>query len=302
MCNKNDIRTLKIAELMGFSDKQYYFTVPEYQRGYRWETNHIEALLNDIYNFHPKDSTNDDEYYCLQPVVVKKTEDGKYELIDGQQRLTTIFLIAKALFPANYDWKIFNIEYNSRINTQKNLEKISSDDKYKESYKTIETDNDIDSYYIKNACEVIKNWIDSKKKNPNFMHDGFVNTFLNKTRIIWYEVREDETPVSVFKRLNKGKIPLDDTELIKALFLKNTEEQKNDTDKKNEQYILASQWDNIEREFQNNNFWKFLSNDEKKNNRIELILDILSGKNEAEAKEHQTFRFFEKISDKRKNG
>ena len=298
MSIKNEIKTLKIAELMGYSDKEYSFLVPEYQRGYRWETSHIAALLNDIYNF--QNNNDDDSYYCLQPVVVKQREDGQYELIDGQQRLTTIFLIAKALFPANYDWKIYNLEYNHRKNTQNNLKMIVSDQNFQKSFEEIETDSDIDSYYIKNACKVIKKWIDEKKKNDSaFMNNGFVSTFLNKTRIIWYEVRENELPVAVFKRLNKGKIPLDDTELIKALFLKNTKEQKSDTERKNEQFILASQWDIIERELQNDNFWYFLSNNkENKNNRIELILDVLSGKNEVETEEHQTFKFFEKISDK----
>ena len=59
------------------------FIIPSYQRGYRWERKQVETLLNDIMD-------NGDKPYCLQPVVVRKRDDGKFELIDGQQRLTTI--------------------------------------------------------------------------------------------------------------------------------------------------------------------------------------------------------------------
>ncbi len=64
------------------------FLIHAYQRGYRWGNEHITMLLNDIWE-------NGDLNYCLQPIVVKKLENGSFELIDGQQRLTTIFLIMK---------------------------------------------------------------------------------------------------------------------------------------------------------------------------------------------------------------
>lgn len=64
------------------------FFVPAYQRGYRWGTEQIKMLLNDIWE-------NGDLNYCLQPIVVKKLDKSKYELIDGQQRLTSIYLILK---------------------------------------------------------------------------------------------------------------------------------------------------------------------------------------------------------------
>lgn len=68
------------------------FLIPSYQRGYRWD-NEVNALLDDIRDFtNYKKSDND--FYSLQPIVVKKDEN-KYIVIDGQQRLTTIFLIIK---------------------------------------------------------------------------------------------------------------------------------------------------------------------------------------------------------------
>ena len=78
----------------------YCFNIPEYQRGYRWEKKQVEDLLNDIKDFIDKRSANlvkENEFYCLQPVVVYKTSDYNYDVIDGQQRLTTLYLILQAL-------------------------------------------------------------------------------------------------------------------------------------------------------------------------------------------------------------
>ena len=66
------------------------FVIEAYQRGYRWGKDEIEHLLNDIYEIPG-------EKYCLQPVVVKPNGEGSYELIDGQQRLTTLYLVQKCL-------------------------------------------------------------------------------------------------------------------------------------------------------------------------------------------------------------
>lgn len=82
----------------------YCFNIPEYQRGYRWEKKQVEDLLNDIKDFIDKRSANlvkENEFYCLQPVVVYKTGDYNYDVIDGQQRLTTLYLILQALKNGN---------------------------------------------------------------------------------------------------------------------------------------------------------------------------------------------------------
>ena len=75
---------------------KYKFYIPSYQRGYRWTKLQVEQLLNDIWHFSKRDDKTKGEFYCLQPIVVRHLED-KYEVIDGQQRLTTIYLIIKYL-------------------------------------------------------------------------------------------------------------------------------------------------------------------------------------------------------------
>ena len=68
--------------------KEYKFIVDFYQRGYRWSADDAKSLAIDIADY--------DGNYFLQPLVVKKLEDNIYELVDGQQRLTTLNLIMKA--------------------------------------------------------------------------------------------------------------------------------------------------------------------------------------------------------------
>jgi uncharacterized protein with ParB-like and HNH nuclease domain len=68
------------------------FIIPSYQRGYRWTETQVVQLLDDIWQFYKKEEKKTGEFYCLQPIVVKQLDD-KYEVIDGQQRLTTLFLI-----------------------------------------------------------------------------------------------------------------------------------------------------------------------------------------------------------------
>lgn len=112
---------------------QCSFFVPAYQRGYRWTEQEVTDLLNDIDDFRPREIPNSDEktWYCLQPLVVKKRLSDDYELIDGQQRLTTVYLI---LFYLNQDFVedkrdlLFEIDYETRKGTKdflKNLKNLT---------------------------------------------------------------------------------------------------------------------------------------------------------------------------------
>ena len=76
-------------------DKKINFNVPAYQRGYRWNKLNVTDLLDDLLEFRQDDSSG--KFYCLQPLVVKKIGENRYNVIDGQQRLTTIFIILKYL-------------------------------------------------------------------------------------------------------------------------------------------------------------------------------------------------------------
>ena len=99
--------------------KDLRFFVPAYQRGYRWTENEVEALLDDIYEF----STEGQKKYCIQPLIVKRREDDSFEVVDGQQRLTTIFIFMK-IAEEKTEYIPFELEFETRKNSQEFLSKL----------------------------------------------------------------------------------------------------------------------------------------------------------------------------------
>ena len=106
--------------------QEFSFFIPGYQRGYKWGLKEIKELLNDISDFLPRliNESDDKTWYCLQPVIVKARGDNTYEVIDGQQRLTTLYLI---LYYLNQDFvesrrdKLFELKYETRDDSSKYL-------------------------------------------------------------------------------------------------------------------------------------------------------------------------------------
>ncbi|MFA9422274.1 MAG: DUF262 domain-containing protein, partial [Sedimentibacter sp.] len=122
------------------------FYIPSYQRGYRWDEKQVIDLLEDIYEFMHKSNKKDGEFYCLQPIVIKRN-DERCEVIDGQQRLTTIMIIQRFLSGDTY-----SIEYATRKGSKEYLENIKENAK-----EDIEAKN-IDYYFMQKAYRVIERW------------------------------------------------------------------------------------------------------------------------------------------------
>jgi uncharacterized protein with ParB-like and HNH nuclease domain len=261
------------------------FYIPSYQRGYRWNKYEVLDLLNDIAEFQPRlvGDTDEKTWYCLQPVVVKDN-NGVFEVIDGQQRLTTIYLLLHYL---NQDYKedrqdkLFIIEYETREKSRDFLSNINVE---------LQDDN-IDFYYINKAYETINEWFDNK--GANFDKNEFRSKFKFNTKVIWYQSFE-ENPIDIFTRINIGKIPLTNAELIKALFLNSSNFDSKESEKlRQRQFEIANEWDNMEHSLQNDSLWYFISKKQIKNNRIELIFDLMNTEKDI-ADAYSTFRFFAK--------
>lgn len=278
-----------IGELLEFN-----FFIPSYQRGFRWTERQVEDLLNDVWDFITKTEKKYSEWYCLQPVVVKKI-NNHYEVLDGQQRLTTIFLILKHLEPfIESERKSFEIEYETR-NTENYNSKLflQSIDKNSET-KYLEN---IDYFHIFQAYKKIKEWFQTKaNQGYNSISSKFITPFLESTKVIWYEVDSGKDAIEIFTRINMGKIPLTNAELIKALFLNSSNFPNSDTEKiRLRQLEIASEWDRIEYSLQNDELWYFINNSENKlPTRIEYIFDIkknIEGIQNGND-QYSTFRFF----------
>ncbi len=264
--------------------QEYNFFIPGYQRGYKWGEKEITELLNDISDFVPRliDDTDDKTWYCLQPIIVKEKKDIIYEIIDGQQRLTTIYLI---LYYLNQDFvesrrdKLFQLHYETRNDSSEYLSRLDEDRVNKEN---------IDYYYISNAYKVIAKWFD--RKGSNFDKGEFRSKLKFNSKVIWYLSTETDS-IAIFRRINIGKIPLTNAELIKALFLNSSNFPKNDNRLKLRQLEIATEWDNIESAMQDDKFWYFLCENKVTNNRIEFIFNLMHDSNDLTDR-YSTFRFF----------
>lgn len=291
--------TKTIAEL-----KDYQFVIEKYQRGYRWGIQEVVDLLEDINEYTEQRNSADffAKFYCLQPLVVKTNGEQK-ELIDGQQRATTLYIVLSALGLFNF----YTLSYTTRGNSNdgKNifLDEISNH-KYSEEIAINKkdyslTDNEIFKYW-KELClnnDAIENSVDNfyffrafqickiflKNLNSELIKD-FKKTLLYHTRVIWYEKilqEEDESVASSFLKFNDGKISLEQAELIKALFVLDINKEKDITRQNYELNTFAEEWNEIEHNLQNDRFWYFVSNkkySDEEANRINLLFEIIKGR------------------------
>ena len=260
-----------IDKLMGRT-----FFVPGYQRGYRWGRQEVEALLNDLWEFYLQTKEKKDEeerenlleenknvFYCLQPIVLYKDEQAQENLLDGQQRLTTIYLLLSYLDSRRreegYDKPLFTLEYATRED--------SADFLAKKLFASEESEgaSNVDYHYMRAAYGYIKDWFTQAPKHPGAA-GKLIPLLLDEdgkgpnVRVIEYHIEDDSNPIDVFLRLNQGKIPLTDAELTKALFL-----QSDKYDAQLLPYVspkldlIASEWYAYEQQLSVPKFWHFIS-------------------------------------------
>lgn len=287
----NTIHLKPISELLGLN-----FFIPSYQRGYRWDTKQVQELLDDIYDYAKKAPKAPKEFYCLQPIVVVKCDDtivaqnglssnldGNiwYEVIDGQQRLTTVRILFSYLINQHlrgrtleeeYKKSLFRMDYETRSVSASFLDDIRP------------SKQSMDAYFISEAYDYIKQWFEARPQ-PREARESILRTLVQNmseksaegiVQVIWYEISRSEVkPIDTFVRVNMGKIPLNSAELIKALFL----QKRNFSDKHTAQFRqieIANEWDRMEYRFQDENFWLFINNDNNpKPARIEFLFDMI---------------------------
>ena len=293
------ITRISIPELM---DGRYFY-IPSYQRGYRWTKTQVAALLNDLFMYacspHDHTQVKDGDYYCLQPIVarkivnryelsnlvdVKSIPENKemWEIIDGQQRLTTIFILYLFLMKEKNmtvenllrrkKKELYHLVYATRKDSSDYLEHI-----YSNQSNHIEN---IDFFHMQMAYDTINQWVYSEK---DFAENG-ASALLNRynlndepelaidilwsllnaqkghisnygtVQFLWYELDGGKDVIQEFRDTNMNQIHLTDAELIKALFLKTLNNVPT-------QNLLerANQWEYVENVLQDNTFWFFLN-------------------------------------------
>lgn len=334
--NENNLELLAIPDLYNKN-----FFIPDYQRGYRWGTRQIEQFIDDLTNFFEKGKG---EFYCLQPVVVKAMSEEEvklnglisendnncwYEVIDGQQRLTTIRIILAMFSKIKRRFKSgFTIRYKTRPSLGEIFDNFIYDDETDPYEVTIENEEhlDIDSWHIIQATRCLLNWLkngEQRGNGLNFFEGTFLENFTHKknlegkksVQIIWYELRDNSDPNETFKRLNDKKVSLNNAELIRAMFLSDSAEYECDEniiegypeevqeivrerEQARKQSHIIEQWDIIEKQLRQPSFWAFVKNDASDagySSRIEYFFDLISKRDINEKDELFTYLRFEEM-------
>lgn len=166
---QENFRPKPIAELI---DGKHLFVIPSFQRGYRWEEKQVSDLLEDIKQFADNDVPGADSYF-LQPVVVRPCEyNGRdaWEVLDGQQRLTTLLLILKRLMRklSEDDREAFEPLLYEIVYTNRNALNFDSPNP---------ADN-IDSYYLSEAKASLTTG--SSKTSAPILTDSKVAFFMTR--------------------------------------------------------------------------------------------------------------------------
>ena len=265
------------GELRALNELKGNFIIPGYQRGYRWNKQQIDDFLNDIFEFYEQfKNGKENKIYFLQPVIVMESYNdgtGKEEkcpeinIVDGQQRLTTVFLLNAVLlnqYDERIQGKIDNsrcqsaksdfIDYTLTIKTRNKSTKflkyigkfIKRRKKYINNKKFIDRRklyfNNIDLQFLYNAYMTIIEYI---KKIENDIEEKiieiinwseFYEIFANQVKVLWYVIDDSDSSgeIAAFTRLNSGKIPLTNAELSRATLLNpayyKSENNKNDNE------------------------------------------------------------------------
>lgn len=297
------------------------YHIPKYQRGYRWTGDNVKKLLEDIYEGRLYESGKDDYLnensaynifyavafdwqkevsifsipkcpYCIQPLVVMESK-GAYDVIDGQQRLTTIAIIRAALkksletLVSKNSQEVLTlvrketvgISYESRQTSKIFLQYLYGMEKKPQG-------ENIDYDHMQQAFDVSKSYFDEqlkkfeddkvRKKYADYLDD----VLCKNTQFIWYEVKDHADPQKVFANFNTGKIELTNAELIKALFMNPS--NYNSPFVKDKQIVISEKWDEIENKLHEPEFWAFVPHmnqyetaSRQYSTRIDVIFDFL---------------------------
>lgn len=262
---------------------QYKYIVPLYQRNFAWRKDEIEQLLQDVYEAFKRDK---ESCYYIGSLVVLKRANGDYEVIDGQQRLTTLSLITKIL-GINEEPRLF---YDSRPEVE---------EFFRAFYNSADGTCDVDYpqiFYLKNAIDYIKETtLDATGKSDiKITNAEFAKYFANNVILVRIEIPQDTDVASYFEIMNNRGVQLQKHEILKSLLIAKLE---NETEQKEFAKIwnACSQMDipiqrlfnaDIRRKYFGNSYdnfvWPFENTDNSTENTVKnesfCIEDILQGR------------------------
>lgn len=201
------------------------YNIPEYQRGYKWTSANVIQLLDDLKNFQ---KTYRDQFYCIQNITITKSrhKDGTWcmNVIDGQQRLTTLFILISYLQRKMED-KVIDIsadilKYSIRETSNVFLHEQVLTGALWDTDVNPHTAQSKDQFYMMTVAKAINMWFEQNQLSPQTILDNLDNLVLIVNEI---SQGSEET---VFASLNGGKVDLDGADLVRAILITRAAKQK----------------------------------------------------------------------------
>lgn len=201
-------------------NKKEFYNIPVYQRGYKWKPEQVAKLLEDINNFIPEDN----KFYCLQNITLVPSKTANvFNVVDGQQRLTTLVIILSYLNQKEIaKGKVRFPENSIRQETNKFINEIISENA--DELLSIDWDNFIkkypafdhqDIFYLFSAHKAVDDWFVNNKVEKV----DFTKKLLNHVRLIANSISDDSKEEKIFGNLNSKRIPLDGSDLVRAILI-----------------------------------------------------------------------------------
>lgn len=239
------------------------FIIPEYQRPYAWTTDEAETLFEDIWEFATTIGGLDQNgSYFLGSIVSFENEDGEQEIIDGQQRITSLFLLLRAIYTkltrgddANTDaaqnfirqiepaiWRTDNrtgkVDYNNILLTSKVVDN-EGNEVLRNILKEGVANPDSNDNYSKNYIHFQKLYNNHCEKSPLKIYD-FIYALLNQAILLPISADSQDTALTIFSTLNNRGLPLSDADIFKAKIYNNLKDEDKEA--------FIAQWKSLERE------------------------------------------------------
>jgi len=222
-----------------FSSLKY--NIPNYQRGYKWTKGNIEVLLNDLRNFFDNNQENG-KYYCLQNITICKN-GSVFNLIDGQQRITTLYVLL-AFFnyqnaSLNFNWQDkldYSIKHGNDLGTDSFIKENIVTGKIWKSEDKLEPKHK-DEFYLIEVCDAIKKWFNNtdeqgRETNKQWFEKNkelYTACFLDRVKLIVNDVSEsnsDTKEQQLFANINGAKVNLDGADLMRAVLITRSAKEK----------------------------------------------------------------------------
>jgi len=238
--SKLNVDQKNIKEL--FQNKKADFLIPDYQRPYAWGENECRTLWDDIFTFAIPDEGrtefDSNSEYFLGPIVTFKNDDEKMEVIDGQQRLTTLMLLLRAFYS-----KFSHMQDKASVSTRENIEKClwKTDEFGEPDMSLLKIDSEVandnhkeEFLNILRKGDAPKSMTSTYAENYRFFQsciDDFLSKYptyfaylptriMNNCILLPIEAESQDTALRIFSTLNDRGKPLSDADIFKAQFYK----------------------------------------------------------------------------------